>query len=197
MLESKLHQIHRFVQVHQESGHIWVGDGNGMIVFDLFNEQGNHRSSGAHYIPIAGTADDRTAPFRCHPGIGIDDMFHHGFGNPHGIDRIGCLVSGKAYYPLHTGIDGCMEHIIRTDDIGLDSLHGKEFAGRDLFQGCRMENIIHPRHGIFHRAEIPHISHIEFDFPRLFRILCLKLMAHIILFFFIPGKNPNLSNIRF
>ena len=181
VLESKLHQIHRFVQVHQETGHIRIGDGNGMIVFNLFDEKRYHGPTGEHDIAIPGTADDRSPTFCRHPGIGIDDMFHHGLGNPHGIDGVSRLIRGKTYHPLYPGIDGCMEHIVRANDVGLDGLHGKEFTGRNLFQRCCMENIIH--------------SHIEFYFPCLFRILCLQLMAHVILFLFIPGKNPDFTNI--
>ena len=37
--------------------HFGFGDGQGLAVFDLLDEQGDHGASGAHDVPIAGAAD--------------------------------------------------------------------------------------------------------------------------------------------
>ena len=128
VLKSKLYQVHCFVQVHKEPGHIRVGDGNRVACPDLVNEQRNDRTPAAHNVAVAGAADHRMALFRRHTGISSDHMFHHGLGNTHCVDWVRRLIGRKAYHPLHFGFNGRVEHIIRTFHIGLYRLHGKKLT---------------------------------------------------------------------
>ena len=57
MLEGEEDELHGFFQAHDEPGHFGFGDGQGLAVFDLLDEQGDHGASGAHDVPIAGAAD--------------------------------------------------------------------------------------------------------------------------------------------
>ena len=184
--KGKTHQLHRLIQIHQETGHLRIGNGNRMAGMNLVNEQRNHRTAAAHDIAVAGTADYRAAPFRSHTGIGIDNVFHHGLGNTHGINGIRRLICTQAHHPFYPRIDGRMEHVIRTFHIGLYRLHGKKLAAGHLLQGRRMENIIHPGHGIRHRTGVPYITYIKFYFLSMLRIPGLQYMPHIILFLLIP-----------
>ena len=59
-----------------------------------------------------------------------------------------------------------------------------------------MKNVVHAVHGVLHRLNVPDIADEEFDFVGGFRQLCLKLMAHIVLLFLVPGKNADLADIR-
>ena len=143
VLKGELHQVHRLVQVHQEPGHVGVGDGDGVSGLDLLDEQGDHAAPAAHDVAVPGTADDGAASLRRHAGVGIDDPLHHGLGHPHGVDGIGGLVRGQAHHPLNAGVNGGVEHVVRADDIGAHGLHGEEFAGGHLLQGSGVKDVVH------------------------------------------------------
>ena len=89
-----------------------------------------------------------------------------------------------------------MEHIIRTNDIGLNSLHRKELTGRNLLQSSCVKNIVHTRHSVLDGLRIADISNIELDLFCRVRVLGLKLMAHIILLLFITGKDADFLEVR-
>ena len=57
MLESEQDQIHSLVQVHQETGHVGIGDGDGVASLDLVDEQRNDRATAAHDVAVTGAAD--------------------------------------------------------------------------------------------------------------------------------------------
>ena len=58
-----------------------------------------------------------------------------------------------------------------------------------------MEDVVHPRHGISHRLRIAHIADVELDLLRIFWMLGLKLMAHIILLLLVAGEDADLLEI--
>ena len=59
-----------------------------------------------------------------------------------------------------------------------------------------MEDVIHSVHGFRDALGIPHITDVKFQFIAIFRLLPLIQVTHVVLLQFIPGKNPNLSDIR-
>ena len=122
-------------------------------------------------------------------------MLHHGLGDAHGIDRIGSLVSGQANHSLYTGINGGVQHVVRADDIGLDSLHGEELAGRNLLQSSSVENVIDTRHCVTDGLRVADIADVEFDLFSRVRMLSLKLMAHIVLLLLITREDADLLQI--
>ena len=197
VLKGELHQVHRLVQVHQEPGHVGVGDGDGVSGLDLLDEQGDHAAPAAHDVAVPGTADDGAASLRRHAGVGIDDPLHHGLGHPHGVDGIGGLVRGQAHHPLNAGVNGGVEHVVRADDIGAHGLHGEEFAGGHLLQGSGVKDVVHSGHSVPHGLRVSHVAYVELDLFRCLRVPRLELMAHIILLFLVPGENADLANIGF
>lgn len=58
-----------------------------------------------------------------------------------------------------------------------------------------MENIICTRYGGAAGLKAPHVTDIEFDLVSHIRILGLILVAHVILFLLITGKNADFANI--
>ena len=79
-------------------------------------------------LHMTGAADGGAATLSSHTGIGVDDVLHHGLGDAHSVDGVGCFIGGQADDTLDTGINGGVQHIISTDDVGLDGLHGEELA---------------------------------------------------------------------
>ena len=196
VLEGEHNKIHSLVQVHQEAGHVGVGDGDGIARLDLVDEQGDDAAAGAHDVAVAGAADGGAAALGSHTGVGVDDVLHHGLGDAHGVDGISCLVGGQADHTLHTCVNGGVEDVVRADDIGLDGLHGEELAGGDLLQGSGVEDVVHAGHGVLDGLGVADIADIELDLLGGLRVPGLKLVAHIILFLFVPGEDADLLQVR-
>ena len=195
VLEGEHHQIDRFVEVHEEAGHVGVGDGDGIARLDLVNEQRDHRAARAHDVPIARAGDDRAAALRRYAGVGINHALHHGFADAHGVDGIGCLVRREADHALHSCVDGGVQNVVRADDVGAHSLHGEELAGGYLLERSGVEDIVHPRHGIAHGLRIAHVADVELDLLGVLRLLRLKLMAHIVLLLLVAGEDADLLEV--
>ena len=196
VLEGEHNQIHSLVQVHQEAGHVGVGDGDGIARLDLVDEQGDDAAAGAHDVAVTGAADGGAAALCGHTGVGIDDVLHHGLGDAHGVDGIGCLVGGQADNTLDTCVNGGVEDVVGADDIGLDGLHGEELAGGDLLQGSGVEDVVHAGHGVLDGLGIPDIADIELDLLGGLRVPGLELVAHIVLLLFVPGEDADLLQVR-
>ena len=195
LFKGKQHQIHRLLQRHDEPSHGGLRNGDGISCTNLIDPQRDDAAPGAHNISVAGAANlglvraDRA-------GLGNDDFLHHGLGGTHGIDRIGCLVRGQTDDGLYAGLNGSGQYVVRADDVGSNGLHGEKLAGWNLLQSSRMENVVHAVHSVLHRGNIPDIADKELNLTKGLRIPCLKFMAHVILFFFVPGKHTNLCNVR-
>ena len=196
VLEGEHNQIHSLVQIHQEAGHVRVGDGDGVARLDLVDEQGDNGTTAAHDVAVTGAADGGAATFSSHTGVGVDDVLHHGLGDAHGIDGIGGLVGGQADDTLHTCVNGSVEDVIGTDDVGLNSLHGEELAGRNLLQGSGVEDVVHAGHGVLDGLGVADIADVELDLLGGLRVPGLKLVAHIVLLLFVPGEDADLLQVR-
>ena len=196
VLEGEHNQIHSLVQIHQEAGHVGVGDGDGVAGLDLVDEQWNHTATAAHDVAVAGAADGGAAALGSHTGVGVDDVLHHGLGDAHGVDGIGGLVGGQADDTLHTCINGSVKDVVRADDVGLNGLHGEELAGGDLLQGSGVEDVVHAGHGVLDGLGVADIADIELDLLGGLRVPGLELVAHIVLLLFVPGEDADLLQVR-
>ena len=196
MLEGEHNKIHSLVQVHQEAGHVGVCDGDGVARLDLIDEQRDDAAAGAHDVAVTGAADGGAATLGSHTGVGVDDVLHHGLGDAHGIDGISCLVGGQTDNTLHTCVNGGVEDVVGADDIGLDGLHGEELAGGDLLQGSGVQDVVHAGHGVTDRLGVADIVDVELDLLGGLRVPGLKLVAHVVLFLFVPGEDANLLQVR-
>ena len=193
MLEGKQYQINCFFKAHDEAGHIAIGQRNRITLVNLINPQRNDAATAAHDIAVAGTANLGLAAIAA---LSHSYLFLDSFGDTHGVDGIGGLIRGQADHTLHTGFDGGSQHVVRANDIGAHGFHGEELAGGYLFQRSRMENVVHAMHGITTGLEIADIANVELDLIRYLGHGRLEMVAHIILFLFIAGKNADLDNIR-
>ena len=196
MLESEQDQIHSLVQVHQKAGHVGVGDGDGVASLDLIDKQRNDRTTAAHDIAVTSAADGGAATLRSHTGVGVDDVLHHGLGDTHSVDGVSSLVGGQADNTLDASVNSGVQHIISTDDVGLDGLHGEELAGRNLLQSSSMEDVINTGHGVTDRLGVADITDVELDLLGGVRMLGLKLMSHIVLLLLVTGEDTNLFQVR-
>lgn len=195
MLEGEHHQIDSFVKVHQETGHIGVGDSNRVARLDLVDEQRNDRAARAHDVAIARAADDRVAALRCHARVGVYDVLHHGLGDAHSVDGIGRFVRGQADHTFHTSVDGRMQHVVRALHVRAHSLHGEELAGRHLLERSGVEDVVHTRHGVPDGLRIAHIADVKLDLLRMLRVLRLKLVAHVVLLLLVTREDADLAKV--
>ena len=195
MLESEQDQIHSLVQVHQETGHVGIGDGDGVASLDLVDEQRNDRATAAHDVAVTGAANGGAATFSSYTGVGVDDMLHHSLGDAHCVDGISRLVSGQADDTLNACVDGSVQNIVRTDDVGLNGLHGEELAGRNLFQSGSVEDVVNTGHSILDGLRVADIADVKLDLASSLRMLGLKFVAHIILLLLVTRENADFLQI--
>ena len=196
MLESEQDQIHSLVQVHQEAGHIGIGDGDGIASLDLVDEQRDNGTAAAHNVAVTSATDGSATTLSRYTGIGVDDVLHHGLRDAHGVDGVSCLIGGQAYNTLNASVNSGVQHIISTDDVGLDGLHGEELAGRNLLQSGSVENVVNTGHGILDRLGIADITNVELDLASSLRVLCLKLVTHVILLLLVTRENADFLQVR-
>ena len=195
MLKGEHNQIHGFVQVHQEAGHVGVGNGDRVAGLDLLDKQRDDAAAAAHDVAVAGAADDRAAALGGHTGVGGDDMLHHGLGDAHGVDGVGSLIGGQADDALDAGLDGGVQHVVGTFNVGAYGLHGEELTGGDLFQRSSVENEVDAGHDIAERLRVAHITDVELDLLGVGGILGLQLVAHIVLLLLIAGEDADLTDV--
>ena len=195
VLEGEHHQIHRFVEVHEEARHVGIGDGDGIARLDLVDEQRNHRAARAHDVAVARAGDDRAAALRRHAGVGVDHALHHGFADAHGVDGIGRLIRGQADHALHPRVDCRVEDVVGALHVRAHGLHGEELAGRHLLERRGVEDVVHPRHGVPDGLRVAHIADVELDLLRVLRVFRLKLVAHVVLLLLISGEDADLLEI--
>ena len=192
MLEGKEYQIHSLLQAHNEAGHLGLGEGDGVAMADLVNPQGDDTATAAHHIAIAGAADLSAATVAA---LGHGNLLLNSLGDAHGIDGIGGFVCGEADDALDTGIDGGIEGVVGTNDIGLDGFHREELARGHLLEGSSMEDIVHTLHSVFQRALVAHITNVELDLTGHFGHTGLILVAHVVLLLLVAGEDADLANV--
>ena len=193
VFKGKQHQIHRFVQAHNEPGHGGLSQSDGAAASDLVDPQRDYRATGAHHVAVACAADLGGLGGA---GLGNHYLFHHRLGGAHSVDGIGGLVGREAYHILHTGFNGGGEHILGAQYVSLHRFDGEKLAGGHLLQCCRVENVVHPVHGVFHRLQIPHVTNVKADLVGDFRHSHLKFVTHIVLLLLVTRENADLANVR-
>ena len=193
VLEGEEHQINSLFQAHDEAGHPGLGEGDGVAFANLVYPQGDDAAARAHDVAVAGATDLGAAAVAA---LGHGYFLFDGLGDAHGVDGIGGFVGGEADDALDTCIDSGIEHVVGTNHVGLDGLHGEELAGGHLFEGSGMEHIIHALHGILQCGLIAYITNIEANFVSDFRHASLKVMPHVILFLFIAREYTDFAYIR-
>ena len=196
VLEGEHNQIYCLIQVHQEASHVGVGDCDGVTGLNLVDEQRNDGAAATHDVAVTGAADGSATTLSSYTGIGVDDVLHHGLGDTHSVDGVSSFVGGQADNTLDASVNSGVQHIISTDDVGLDGLHGEELAGRNLLQSSSMEDVINTGHCVTDRLRIADIADIELHLLGVLRVLGLKLMAHIILLLFITREDTDLLQVR-
>ena len=153
--------LHGLVQVHEEAGHVGVGDRERLAPADAVDEQRDDAAARAHDVAVAGAADGGAAGAVA--GVGVDDGLHHGLGLAHGVDGVGRLVGGQAHDAVDALLDGGVQDVVRADDVGAHGLHGEELAGGHLLEGGGVEDVVHAVHGVAHALGVADVADEEAD----------------------------------
>lgn len=193
VLEGELHQVHGLVQVHEEAGHVGVGDRQRLALADAVDEEGDHRAARAHDVAVAGAADGGAAGAVA--GVGVDDGLHHGLGLAHGVDGVGRLVGGQAHDAVDALLDRGVEHVVRADDVGAHGLHGEELAGGHLLEGGGVEDVVHAVHGVAHALGVADVADEEADLGGELRGLLLQAVAHVVLLLLVAREDADLGQV--
>ena len=193
VLEGELHQVDRLVQVHEEAGHVGVGDRQRLPFSDAVDEQRDDRAARAHDVAVAGAADGGAAGAVA--GVGVDDGLHHGLGLAHGVDGVGGLVGGQAHDAVHALLDGCVQDVVRADDVGAHGLHGEELAGGHLLEGGGVEDVVHAVHGVAHALGVADVADEEAHLGGELRGLLLQAVAHVVLLLLVAREDADLGQV--
>lgn len=193
VLEGELHQVHGLVQVHEEAGHVGVGDRQRLALADAVDEEGDHRAARAHDVAVAGAADGGAAGAVA--GVGVDDGLHHGLGLAHGVDGVGRLVGGQAHDAVDALLDRGVEHVVRADDVGAHGLHGEELAGGHLLEGSGVEDVVHAVHGVAHALGVADVADEEAHLGGELRRLLLQAVAHVVLLLLVAREDADLGQV--
>lgn len=193
VLEGELNQVHGLVQVHEEAGHVGVGDRERLALADAVDEQRYDRAARAHDVAVAGAADGGAAGAVA--GVGVDDGLHHGLGLAHGVDGVCGLVGGQAHDAVHALLDGGVQHVVRADDVGSDGLHGEELAGGHLLQGGGVEDVVHAVHGVAHALGVADVADEEAHLGGELGGPLLQAVAHVVLLLLVAREDADLGQV--
>ena len=192
--ERKGHKVHGFVQAHQEAGHLRVGDGDGLARFDLVDKQGDNAAAAGHDVAVAGAADGGSLGLDG-ARLRADNFFHHCLADSHGIDGVRRFIGGETDDLFYARVDGGCQYVVGAQHVGAHGLHGKKLAARHLLERGRMEDIVHAAHHAAQAVRIAHVADIKFDLAAQLRIFELVIVAHIVLLFFVAGKDADLADV--
>ena len=131
ILEGENHQIYRFLQAHDKSGHLRFCNRNRFSGFDLLDPQRDNGAAGTHNISISGTAYFGFLR-RYDPRLGHNYLFHHSLGGSHGIDRVSSLVRRQADHSLYSLVNGRCQHIVGSYYICFYCFQREKLAGWNL-----------------------------------------------------------------
>lgn len=193
VLEGELHEVDRLVQVHEEAGHVRVGDRERLAPADAVDEQRDDAAARAHDVSVARAADGGAAG--AVSGVGVDDGLHHGLGLAHGVDGVGRLVGGQAHDAVHALVDRGVQHVVRADDVGAHGLHGEELAGGHLLEGGGVEDVVHAVHSVAHRLGVADVTDEEAHLGGELRGPLLQAVAHVVLLLLVAGEDADLGQI--
>ena len=194
VLERKEYEVHCLFEAHDETGHLGLCEGDGVVLTDLVYPQRDNAAAAAHDVTVTGAA---YLGVPTEAALGYGYLLLNGLGDTHGVDGISGLVGGEADNALNTCIDSGVEGVVRTDDVGLDGLHGEELARGHLLEGGCVEDVVHALHGVLERALVAHVADVELDLTSYFRHACLEVMTHIVLLFLVAGEDTDLADVGF
>ena len=195
MLKGIHDKIDSIIKRHHEAGHVGIRDGDRLALYHLLHPKRNHGTTAGHYVSIAGAADGGLCirP-QCTP-LGNGNLLHHGLGDTHGVDRVGCFVRREDDDILNAVSDSGEKYIVGAFYIRTHSLHRVEFARGYLLQCGRREDIIDSVHCEIYSLTVAYISNIEFYFVRNVRTISLKEVAHVILFLLVAREDTNFPDV--
>lgn len=193
VLEGELHEVDCLVQVHQEAGHVRVGDRQRLALANAVDEQRDDAAARAHDVTVAGAAYGGAAG--AVSGVGVDDGLHHGLGLAHGVDGVGRLVGGQAHDAVHALVDGGVQNVVRADDVGAHGLHGEKLAGGHLLEGGGVEDVVDPVHGVAHALGVADVADEEAHLGGELRGLFLQAVAHVVLLLLVAREDADLGQV--
>src|SRR6266851_5510265 len=149
----------------------------------LFQKNRDHAPPAAHHVPVPRAAETRI--FRARVGVGLHKHFFRAqLGGAVQIDRIHSLVGAERQNTAHSLINGRINHVAPTHDIGLDRFERVVLACRHLLERRRMHHNRHTRQRALQPLHVPNVSN---EIPQAGMIESRR--SHLMLLQLIPAEN--------
>ena len=143
----------------------------------------DHASPAPHHISITRATEPRLLGTRV--GIGLHKHFLGAqLRGAVQVDRVDGFIGAQSKNPPHALIDGSINHVAPTDDVGLNGLEWVVFAGWHLLQRGRVN---HNRNSSKSPLQAPRISHIAQEVSQAGMIQSRG--AHVVLLKFIAAED--------
>lgn len=169
------------IQGHEEARHVRDSEGEGLVVGDLFAEEGDDGAAAAHDVAVADAAEGGLAAEFV---LGADDFFHHRFAGAHGVDGFDGLVGAQRDESFDFVGFGGEAGVVGAEDVGFDGFVGMGFAGGDLFEGGGVEDVIDAVHGLIEAVEVADVAN---------DVMVIGMSAgHFPLFLFVAAEDADL-----
>src|SRR5262252_1741344 len=155
LLQAMDDKLHALLERQPEAGHARIGYSNAAATA-LLQENGDYAASATHNVPIARA----TEPCVLGTRVGIrlhEHLFGAQFRRAIQVDWIYRLVGAERQNPLDALIDGGIDHVAATHDVGLDSLKRVVLASRHLLERSRVNHDRHSGEGPLQAIDIAHV----------------------------------------
>ena len=138
LFDAMNNEFHTLIEGDPETGHTGISDSD-FAALALLLENGDHAAPAAHHVAVTGATE--TSILR--PGIGIG-LHEHFLGAQLGctvkINRVDRFVGAEGENAAHTLVDGGVDHISATHDVGLNGFEGIVFTRGHLFERGRVHD---------------------------------------------------------
>src|SRR5581483_9926086 len=141
-LDTTNHELNPLLERQPETSHTGVSNGN-LAALALLLKYGDNTSAATHNVAISSATEARILT----PGVGIglnEHFFRAQLGGAVQIYWIHSLIRTQCQHPLHTLVDGSVDDITASHDVGLDGLERVVLAGGNLFQRGRVNHYSNP-----------------------------------------------------
>jgi len=161
VLEGKQYQLNAFFEQDVEPRHALVGDGK-HTGLPFFQEERDHTAPAAHDVAVTDDRELDVAMAFVIVGRG-EQLVRAELGGTIQVDGRRSLVRAESDNSLHAAVHGCIDDILRAEDIGLDGLKRVVLGRGHLLERRGVNDSVDSLHRALKASGVPHVTDEETD----------------------------------